>query len=119
MKEQTNPKSKGKRRVEETETETVIVPGEQGDEGRQAKESVPVSKDEEQKPSSQSPAANERESRRGRHGDDEQFSIPAVLPMLPLKDTLTYPFAVQPLRDGQERSIRLIDDLLQVNLMVI
>ena len=70
MKEQTNPKSKGKRRVEETETETVIVPKDQGDEGRQAKESVPVSKDEEQKPSSESPAAGERESRRGRQGDD-------------------------------------------------
>jgi len=119
MKEQTNPKSKGKRRVEETETETVIVPGEQGDEGRQAKESVPVSKDEEQKPSSESPAAEERESRRGRQGDDEQFSIPAVLPVLPLKDTVVYPFAVQPLGVGQERSIRLIDDVMQGNRMVV
>ena len=119
MKEQNNSKSKGKRRVEETETETVIVPGEQGDEGRQAKESVPVSKDEEQKPSSESPVAGERESRRGRQGDDEQFSIPAVLPVLPLKDTVVYPFAVQPLAVGQERSIRLIDDVMQGNRMVV
>ena len=119
MKEQTNPKSKGKRRVEETETETVIVPKDQGDEGRQAKESVPVSKDEEQKPSSESPAAGERESRRGRQGDDEQFSIPAVLPVLPLKETVVYPFAVQPLGVGQERSIRLIDDVMQGNRMVV
>jgi ATP-dependent Lon protease len=117
MKEQTNPKSKGKRRVEETET--VIVPGEQGDEGRQAKESVPVSKDEEQKPSSESPAAGERESRRRRQDDDEQFSIPAVLPVLPLKDTVVYPFAVQPLGVGQERSIRLIDDVMQGNRLVV
>ncbi|HKF36648.1 MAG TPA: endopeptidase La [Ktedonobacteraceae bacterium] len=117
MKEQTNPKSKGKRRVEETEN--VIVPGEQGDEGRQAKESVPVSKDEEQKPSSESPAAGERESRRGRQGDDEQFSIPAVLPVLPLKDTVVYPFAVQPLGVGQERSIRLIDDVMLGNRLVV
>jgi ATP-dependent Lon protease len=119
MKEQTNPKSKGKRRVEETETETVIVPGEQGDEGRQAKESVPVSKDEEQKPSSESPVTGERESRRGRQGDDEQFSIPAILPVLPLKDTVVYPFAVQPLGVGQERSVHLIDDVMQGNRMVV
>src|SRR5579859_2675445 len=117
MKEQTNSKSKGKRRVEETET--VIVPGEQGDEGGQAKENIPVSKDEEQKPSSESPAAGERESRRGRQGDDEQFSIPAVLPVLPLKDTVVYPFAVQPLGVGQERSIRLIDDVMQGNRLVV
>src|SRR5215470_18092101 len=117
MKEQSNPKSKGKRRL--AETEAVIVPGEQGDEGRQAKESVPINEDVEQKPSSDSPVAGERESRRGRQGDDEQFSIPAVLPVLPLKDTVVYPFAVQPLGVGQERSIRLIDDVMLGNRLVV
>jgi ATP-dependent Lon protease len=45
--------------------------------------------------------------------DDEHLTIPDVLPVLPLKDTVVYPFSVQPLAVGQERSIRLIDDVMR------
>jgi ATP-dependent Lon protease len=45
--------------------------------------------------------------------DDEHLIIPDVLPVLPLKDTVVYPFSVQPLAVGQERSIRLIDDVMR------
>src|SRR3989441_829576 len=51
--------------------------------------------------------------------DVDRLSIPDVLPVLPLKDTVIYPFAVQPLGVGQERSIRLIDDVMRGNRLVV
>ena len=51
--------------------------------------------------------------------DDERLSIPDVLPVLPLKDIVIYPFAVQPLGVGQERSIRLIDDVMRGDRLVV
>ena len=51
--------------------------------------------------------------------DEERFSIPDVLPVLPLKETVIYPFAVQPLGVGQERSIRLIDEVMRDNRLVV
>lgn len=45
--------------------------------------------------------------------DEERLEIPDVLPVLPLKDTVVYPFSVQPLAVGQERSVRLIDDVMR------
>jgi ATP-dependent Lon protease len=50
---------------------------------------------------------------------DERLNIPDLLPVLPLKDTVVYPFAVQPLGVGQERSIRLIDDVMRGNRLVV
>ncbi|HEX7735639.1 MAG TPA: endopeptidase La [Ktedonobacteraceae bacterium] len=50
---------------------------------------------------------------------DERLNIPDMLPVLPLKDTVVYPFAVQPLGVGQERSIRLIDDVMRGNRLVV
>ncbi|MDX6580871.1 MAG: ATP-dependent Lon protease [Solirubrobacterales bacterium] len=38
--------------------------------------------------------------------------LSAALPVLPLKDTVAYPDTLTPLAVGQERSIRLIDDVL-------
>lgn len=52
-------------------------------------------------------------------GEEERLSIPDELPVLPLKDTVVYPFAVQPLGVGQERSIRLIDDVMRGNRLVV
>jgi ATP-dependent Lon protease len=49
---------------------------------------------------------------RHRSSEEERLNIPEVLPVLPLKETVVYPFAVQPLAIGQERSIRLIDDVM-------
>ncbi len=38
--------------------------------------------------------------------------IPAELPVLPLKETVVFPDSVTPLAIGQERSLRLIDDVV-------
>ena len=54
-----------------------------------------------------------------RSDDDEGLNIPDILPVLPLKDTVVYPFSVQPLGIGQERSIRLIDDVMRGDRMVV
>ncbi len=45
--------------------------------------------------------------------EEERFEVPAELPILPLKDTVVYPFAVMPLGVGKERSIKLIDDVMR------
>ncbi|HEX6553382.1 MAG TPA: endopeptidase La, partial [Ktedonobacteraceae bacterium] len=58
------------------------------------------------------------ESESQKQNDDERLSIPDVLPVLPLKDIVIYPFAVQPLGVGQERSIRLIDDVMRGDRLV-
>jgi ATP-dependent Lon protease len=66
--------------------------------------------------------AREREEEvqsRRRNDDEEQFSIPEVLPVLPLKDTVIYPFSLQPLGVGQERSLRLIDHVMNSNRLVV
>jgi ATP-dependent Lon protease len=117
-KDQTNPTSQRKKRL--GETKAVINPGAQGDidEGVQARGNVPVREDIETDSPSDHPATEEQESQRGRQ-DDEQLSIPDVLPVLPLRDMVIYPFAVQPLGVGQERSIRLIDDVMRGNRQVV
>ena len=48
---------------------------------------------------------------------DEPFEptdveIPPALPVLPLKETVIFPQSVSPLAIGQERSIRLVDDVI-------
>lgn len=44
--------------------------------------------------------------------DGEPEAIPAALPVLPLKETVLFPDAVAPLAVGEERSLRLLDDVL-------
>src|SRR5215213_5686113 len=44
--------------------------------------------------------------------DQTGFSFPAVLPVLPLKETVVFPQSMAPLAIGQERSIKLIDDVV-------
>jgi ATP-dependent Lon protease len=44
--------------------------------------------------------------------------IPSTLPVLPLKETVVFPQSVAPLAIGQERSVRLIDDVLEGERMV-
>ena len=39
-------------------------------------------------------------------------SFPAALPVLPLKETVVFPQSMSPLAIGQERSVRLIDDVV-------
>ena len=44
--------------------------------------------------------------------------LPAALPILPLRDMVTYPGTLTPLAVGQERSIRLIDEVLSGDRML-
>jgi ATP-dependent Lon protease len=43
---------------------------------------------------------------------EHEIHFPAALPVLPLKDTVVFPQSMSPLAIGQERSVRLIDDVV-------
>src|SRR3954449_5079534 len=43
---------------------------------------------------------------------DQALEYPTALPVLPLKDTVVFPSSMTPLAIGQERSVRLIDDVV-------
>ena len=43
---------------------------------------------------------------------DQTPELPAALPVLPLKETVVFPQSMSPLAIGQERSVRLIDDVV-------
>jgi ATP-dependent Lon protease len=44
--------------------------------------------------------------------------LPEALPILPLRETVTYPDTLTPLAVGQERSIKLVNDVLSGNRML-
>ena len=44
--------------------------------------------------------------------DELQIEYPAALPVLPLKEMVVFPQSMTPLAIGQERSVRLIDDVV-------
>ncbi len=46
------------------------------------------------------------------HAEELGEELPAVLPVLPLKETVVFPASMTPLAIGQERSIRLIDEVV-------
>ena len=43
---------------------------------------------------------------------EHALELPAALPVLPLKETVVFPQSMTPLAIGQERSVRLIDDVV-------
>src|ERR1700742_4590737 len=45
--------------------------------------------------------------------------LPEALPVLPLRDTVTFPDTVMPLAVGQERSVQLVTDVLGGNGMLV
>jgi len=45
-------------------------------------------------------------------------TIPAVLPVLPLRETVVFPESMTPLAIGQERSVRLVDDVVAGDRML-
>jgi ATP-dependent Lon protease len=45
--------------------------------------------------------------------------LPQALPILPLRDMVTYPDTITPLAVGQERSIKLVDDVLSGERMLV
>jgi ATP-dependent Lon protease len=53
-----------------------------------------------------------------KEADGDQVTLPAVLPVLPLKDTVVFPQSMSPLAIGQERSIRVIDDVVAGDRLV-
>ncbi len=118
-KDQTNSKSRSKKNL--GEIEATVVPDEKEilDDGEQVMEQTLEHEDTEQNSPSESPAGEEQESDYTQNNDEEPLSIPDELPILPLKDTVIYPFAVQPLGVGQERSIRLIDEVMRGNRLVV
>jgi len=44
--------------------------------------------------------------------------IPSLLPILPLRETVAFPLALLPLAVGQERSIRLVDDVMRTTRLL-
>ncbi len=49
---------------------------------------------------------------------DHEQEIPGTLPVLPLKDTVVYPDIMVPLTIGQERSLKLMDDVMAGDRML-
>src|SRR6516164_7320899 len=58
----------------------------------------------------------------GTTGGDQETStqqvIPSVLPVLPLRGIIVYPYAALPLMVGQPRSVQMVDDAMRGNRMV-
>ncbi len=50
--------------------------------------------------------------------DIEELELPSALPVLPLKDTVVFPDSVLPLAIGQERSVRLVDDVVSRDRLI-
>ena len=61
--------------------------------------------------------AEDEESEESEEGESA-LELPDELPILPLKDTVVYPFAVIPLGVGKDRSIRLIDEVMRGSRLV-
>jgi len=57
-------------------------------------------------------------SLREQGGDACRFEIPSVLPILPLRGLVIYPLTAVPIRVGQPRSIRLIDEAVTDNNII-
>ena len=118
-KDQTNSKPRSKKNL--GEIETTAMPGEKDvvDDGEQIVENAPVDANIEQNAPAENLVEEEQETDHSQNNDEEPLSIPDELPILPLKDTVIYPFAVQPLGVGQERSIHLIDEVMRGNRLVV
>jgi ATP-dependent Lon protease len=50
---------------------------------------------------------------------DEQPKIPEVLPVLPLRDVVVYPYVILPLSVSREKSIRAVDTALVESRMIL
>ncbi|MGH2968585.1 MAG: endopeptidase La, partial [Solirubrobacteraceae bacterium] len=55
----------------------------------------------------------------GEEPAQEQPSLPATLPVLPLRETVTFPDTLTPLAVGQPRSVALINDVLAGDRMLV
>ena len=55
----------------------------------------------------------------GQEGAPEPLSLPDRLPVLPLRDSVTFPDTLTPLAVGQERSVQLVNDVLGGDRMLV
>jgi len=69
-------------------------------------------------PSASEESTPERPQIESGAGEGTPLELPDELPILPLKDTVVYPYAVTPLGVGKERSIRLIDEVMRGSRLV-
>ncbi|MCA1599752.1 MAG: LON peptidase substrate-binding domain-containing protein, partial [Chloroflexi bacterium] len=60
----------------------------------------------------------EEDTRESGEEQEPRLVIPDVLPVLPLRGVVVYPFAAQPLMVGQERSVRLIDEAMRNDRLI-
>jgi ATP-dependent Lon protease len=44
--------------------------------------------------------------------------IPSILPILPLRESVLFPLAVMPITVGQERSLRMVDDVMRTSRVI-
>ena len=51
--------------------------------------------------------------------DEDQPKIPEVLPVLPLRDIVIFPFMIVPLYVSRDRSIKAVDQALAENRMIL
>src|ERR671938_609520 len=52
-------------------------------------------------------------------GGEQPVQVPEVLPVLPLRDIVIYPFMIVPLFVSREKSIRAVDEALGENRMIL
>jgi ATP-dependent Lon protease len=57
-------------------------------------------------------------SLRERGDDGYRLEVPSVMPILPLRGLVIYPLTAVPIRVGQPRSVRLIDDAVSDNSLI-
>ncbi|UCG39128.1 MAG: endopeptidase La, partial [bacterium] len=55
---------------------------------------------------------------KGEEGNREGLSIPDVLPLLPIRDMVVFPYMIVPLIVGRERSIRALDEALKGDRLI-
>ena len=60
----------------------------------------------------------ETEKDSGQQESHEGMEIPDVLPMLPIRDLVVFPYMIAPLVVGRERSIRALDEALKQNRLI-
>lgn len=50
--------------------------------------------------------------------EEEQIKIPETLPLLPVRDTVIFPYMILPLFVGRETSIKAVDEALAKDRMI-
>ena len=61
---------------------------------------------------------NEIKQQEAKQEKEEQLQIPDVLPVLPLRDLVTFPYMIVPVLISREKAIRAVDQTLAQNRMI-